>query len=190
MLIIIRFIRSTKGFLLTLLAGLIIGGFYFGIGYMVEESDYNFKVGTLLNEADSYLINGLTEDAVILYNELLREVKEEESCAYIKKNLGICYHRLSEKEERAQNLTKAIISYEEAAKTYEQCGMYYSCAECFIYLGDVYWSLSEVEERDRNLNKALIAYDDAIQIYSANNYNCSIIEIKKESVSEILGNNK
>jgi len=159
---LLGFIKSLKGFLVTLLAGLIVGGFYFGIGYMMEESDYNFKIGTLLNRADSYLISGLTEDAINLYNELLREVKEEEKCAYINKNLGISYHRLSEKENRAQNLTKAIVSFEEAARIYEQCGMYYPCAECYIYLGEAYWSLSEVEERERNLNKALTAYDGAM----------------------------
>jgi tetratricopeptide (TPR) repeat protein len=183
---ILGFFKSTKGFLLTLFAGLIVGGFYFGISYMVEDSDYNFRVGTLLNEADSYLRSGLTKDAIAIYNELLREVKEQEQYATIKRNIGICYHRLSLEENKAKNLKKAILSYEEAIKIWEQSGINHAYAECYIYLGDAYWALSEVENKEDNLIESLKAYDEALQMYPENSYYYLKVESRREWVSDKL----
>ena len=181
-----RFGKGTKGFILTLLAALIVGGVYFGIDYALEENDYYFRVTNLLNEADSYVRNGVIEDAIPIYNELLREVKEQELYAYIKRNLGICYHELSGKENKTENLTKAILSYKEAIKIWEQSTVNDACAECYSYLGNAYWALSELENKESNLNESLKAYDEAIQMYSANNYDYWRVEWKRQQVSERL----
>ena len=100
-----------------LLAGLVL--FYLSVSRStkITRTDLMSRV----NNADQLLKSDEVGDALLKYEQVLREVSEAkypDIYAQIKNNQGICYFELARVRDKKKNLTKAIGAYEEALKIY------------------------------------------------------------------------
>jgi tetratricopeptide (TPR) repeat protein len=76
-------------------------------------------VKTSINNADSLLDNNMTEEALTIYNDLLKvALSKKEVYGYINNQRGICYYNLAMLKDTEENITRAIQAYEEALKIY------------------------------------------------------------------------
>ena len=76
---------------------------------------------TSINNADIFLEKNMTEDALAIYNNLLKVISEKKYpkiYAHIKNSEGICYYNLAIISNKEDNLIKSIRAYEEALKIY------------------------------------------------------------------------
>ncbi len=109
-----------KGITITLLGAFLGAFFFYAITEYIEQEKRWSIQSNLLTEARGYLEKCYSEDALKIYNELLREVTDKKIYSYIKNNIGICYYKLAIKEEaeenKKENLEKAIQAYKEALK--------------------------------------------------------------------------
>ena len=118
-----RFISLTiqnvwiKRFAFTVLTGLLIGFIVITVTQCQNFEQRKGIVINLLSEADRYAVNGMYQEAVDMYNELLRQVsdtRQPETYGAIKNNLGVCYYNLYLKDNQESDLQKSIIAYTDA----------------------------------------------------------------------------
>ena len=84
----------------------------------------------------------------------------------VQNSLGNAYRDLSELEDRAANLNRAIAAFTEALRfhTPEAAPQYYAATQ--NNLGTAYSDLAGLEERAANLNRAIAAYTQALRFYT------------------------
>jgi len=77
-------------------------------------------------------------------------------------NLGIAYRNMSEIQEKAANLKRAIDAYKIALDYFEPEVAPLDFAMMQQNLGAAYWALSEVENMKDNLKQAIAAFEAAL----------------------------
>ncbi len=147
--------------------GVIIAGF---VGYYLFQHKKEDTYVNLINDADALLEKNMPEDALTIYNDVLKIVsvdKDPDVYARIRNNEGVCYFNLAEISNKEENLKKAIRAYEEALKihTIEKYPVNYATTQ--NNLGSAYGTLALVQDKEKNLKKAIRAYEEALKVYTS-----------------------
>jgi tetratricopeptide (TPR) repeat protein len=158
-----------SGLVVTILGGAFL---YFIFQYPKEKAEKELIV-TSLESANKLLSNNICEEALIKYKEIIKtlsKAKEPEIYAEINNNVGICYEKLADKNNKEENLKQAIDAYEEALKifTLEIYPVDYAITQ--DNLGTAYRTHSEVRDKEENLQKAIHAYEEALKIRTVERY--------------------
>jgi len=157
------------GALGAVLAGIIL---HYLFQYRKEKKSKTILTASM-NNADRLLEKNMTEDALAIYNDMLKAVSEKkdpEVYSRINNNQGICYYNLAMISNKEENLTRAILAFEDALKirTVKQHPVDYAMTQ--NNLGIAYVDLSEVRDREENMTKAIRAYEEALKIYTVEKY--------------------
>lgn len=111
-----------------------------------------------LDEADKLLNKNLTEEALEIYQDTLKQVnKKTDPITYcrIQLGIGVCYINLSYLEDQEKNLTKAMTKFEgilEIADPQQDKQTYLSA---LLRLSSAYFSMSGFRDRKKNLFQAI-----------------------------------
>jgi len=111
-----------------------------------------------LDEADRLLNKNLTEEALEIYQDTLKQVnKKTDPITYcrIQLGIGVCYINLSYLEDQEKNLTKAMTKFEgilEIADPKQDKQTYLSA---LLRLSSAYFSMSGFRDRKKNLFQAI-----------------------------------
>lgn len=160
------------------LGGGIIGGIFLAIlaGYMFKH-EKGEKAGAVykarIEDADALLEQNMPMDALKEYNELLKEVSvnnDPETYARIKINEGVCYYKLANVSNKAENLKKAIRAYEDALKVYTVEEYPFDYATTQSNLGIACCILAGVGDKEKNFKKAIRAFEEALKICTVEEY--------------------
>ena len=117
--------------------------------------------------ADKCLKEGLDEEALRLYDDILHELQEKDKYlyTYIRNQTARCYLSLAKRGiEKKRNLIRAAVSFEESLKASGGERMRESIfAE--LELSGVYWSLSWFQDAEANIAKAVGFFEDVKELY-------------------------
>ncbi len=111
--------------------------------------------------------------AIEAYNDALKIWvldRFPERYARTQNNLGICYGRLAEVEETAENCRAAIAAFQEAlsVRTLDRFPIEYANTQ--MSLGNVYALLPEERNKVANCKLAIKAYQETLKVYSLDHY--------------------
>ena len=135
-----------RGIIVGAIAGLLAGVVLFYLSVSRSTRITRTNPMSHVNNADQLLRSDEVDDALLKYEEVLREVSEAkypDIYARIKHDQGICYTELARIADKEENLTKAIRAYEEALgiRTVEKYPVNYATTQ--NNLGNAYRVLAE-----------------------------------------------
>ena len=111
-----------------------------------------------LDEADKLLNKNLTEEALEIYQDALRQVnKKTNPIAYcrIQLGIGICYINLSYLDDQEKNLAKAMTKFETVLESVDPQEDKQTYLSALIRLSSVYSSVGGLRDRKENSLKAI-----------------------------------
>ena len=122
-----------------------------------------------MRRGDYLVLQNKETKALALYEASLSAInKENEPIAYanIKNSQGVCYYKMSHKENQQENLVRAIASYNEAISVYNSDGRLSDLAITLINTGDAYTKLAQYQNAVKNRLEAKKVYQKALKIYT------------------------
>jgi len=111
-----------------------------------------------VEDADKMLSKNLTEEALTVYQETLKEVNKRNNpriYGRIQLRQGICYVNLSYSLDQEKNILKAILKFEEALEYLEYATDKQNYLYSMLRLSSAYYSMGSLRDRKKNLSKAI-----------------------------------
>ena len=147
---------------------------YFLFDHKLEKKRETIVI-TSINSADKLLEGGMFEDAMAIYNGVLKKISikdQPQLYGHVKAQQGLCYHKISASiiSNREENLAMAISLYKEALKIFMPKKYPQEYAMSQGRLGNAYTRLADVRNREENVTKAIQAYEQALKIYTIEKY--------------------
>ncbi|MDD4664235.1 MAG: hypothetical protein PHD83_06210 [Caldisericia bacterium] len=126
-----------------------------------------------LEEADKLLSKTLTEEALEVYQESLKQINKRtnpDTYGRIQLGIGICYINLSYASDQEKNLLKAILKLEEALQYIDPTQNMQNYLLSLANLSSIYYSMASLRDRKKNINKAIEIAEKAIAFKNENNF--------------------
>lgn len=151
------------GIISGVLSGVLVGALFL---HREKEIVRNLRL-THVKFADKCLKEGLDEEALRLYDDILEDLQEQDKYlyGYIRNQTARCYLCLAKRGiEKKRNLIRAAVAFEECLRA-SGSERWRESIFAELDLSGVYWSLSWFQDAEANIAKAVGFFEDVKELY-------------------------
>ena len=161
-------IGITVGIISGIITGILVGAVFL---YREQRIVRELRL-THIRFADKSLKEGLDEEALRLYDDILKKLPDKDMYlyAYIRNQTARAYLSLAKKGiEKKRNLIRSAVAFEECLRV-SGSESWRESIFAELELSGIYWSLSWFQDTEANIAKSIGFFEDVLELYPGLRY--------------------